>query len=50
MDYENGEGPAVAQKYPVDAYPSIYFMDNNGKVKRLWLVFQTLFQMRLMLF
>ncbi len=33
MDYENGEGPAVAEKYPVEAYPSLYFMDGNGKVK-----------------
>ncbi|MDR6560007.1 MULTISPECIES: thioredoxin family protein [unclassified Arcicella] len=35
MDYENGEGPAVAQKYPVDAYPSIYFIDSNGKPKTI---------------
>ena len=33
MDYENGEGPAVAQIYPVDGYPTLYFMDSAGKKK-----------------
>ena len=33
MDYENGEGPAVAQMYPVDGYPTLYFMDSAGKKK-----------------
>lgn len=33
MDYENGEGPAIAQMYPVDGYPTVFFMDTNGKVK-----------------
>lgn len=35
IDYENGEGPTVAQKYPVDGYPSLYFLDGDGKVKTI---------------
>jgi thioredoxin 1 len=33
MDYENGEGPAIAQMYPVDGYPTVILMDSGGKVK-----------------
>ena len=33
MDYENGEGPAIAQMYPVDGYPTLYFLDASGKKK-----------------
>lgn len=34
MDYENGEGPAVAQQYPVQGYPTLLFLDASGKVKK----------------
>ncbi len=34
MDYENGEGPAIAQMYPVGGYPTVFLMDSNGKVKK----------------
>jgi len=34
VDYENGEGPAVAQQYPVQGYPTLFFMDAFGKVKK----------------
>ena len=35
VDYENGEGPTVAQQYPVDGYPTLLFMDAAGKVKNV---------------
>ncbi len=34
VDYENGEGPAIAEKYPVEGFPTLFFMDANGKVKK----------------
>ena len=33
MDYENGEGPAISQMYPVDGYPTLYFLDASGRKK-----------------
>lgn len=30
LDMEKGEGPAVAEKYEVNAYPSLLFIDGNG--------------------
>ncbi|MCY7352788.1 MAG: thioredoxin family protein [Cytophagaceae bacterium] len=32
MDMEKGEGPALANMYPLDAYPTLFFMDSRGKV------------------
>jgi len=32
MDCEKGEGPEVAKKYGIGAYPSLLFMDAEGKV------------------
>lgn len=34
MDMEKGEGPDLAIKYEVTAYPSLYFIDYTGKVKK----------------
>ncbi len=34
VDYESGEGSAVAQQYPVIGYPTLLFMDASGKVKK----------------
>jgi thioredoxin 1 len=34
MDYENGEGLAVAQQYPVEGYPTLLFLNASGKVKK----------------
>jgi thioredoxin-related protein len=32
FDMEKGEGPAFAQKYGVNAYPTLLFIDHTGKV------------------
>lgn len=32
MDMERGEGPSVAQMYPLEAYPTLFFIDGNGRV------------------
>jgi len=32
IDMEKGEGPALASKYQVRAYPTLFFIDGNGKV------------------
>ncbi len=32
MDMEKGEGPELAKKYGVQAFPTLLFMDTNGKV------------------
>lgn len=32
MDMEKGEGPALTQQYPLEAYPTLFFIDGNGKV------------------
>jgi len=34
VDMENGEGPELAMKYGVTAYPSLLFIDHTGKVKK----------------
>lgn len=32
MDMEKGEGPKLAQKYKVSAYPTLFFIDGSGAV------------------
>ena len=32
IDMEEGEGPQLAAMYPLSAYPTLFFMDSNGKV------------------
>ena len=32
FDMESGEGPKLAQKYPLEGYPTLFFIDGNGKV------------------
>jgi len=34
VDMEKGEGPVLATKYGVTAYPSLFFIDHSGKVKK----------------
>jgi thioredoxin 1 len=32
MDMEKGEGPEIARKYPVQYYPTLFFIDSKGNV------------------
>ncbi|GAB2552705.1 thioredoxin family protein [Spirosoma aerophilum] len=41
MDMEKGEGPALAQVYPLEAYPTLLFIDGNGKILKKVLGLQT---------
>ena len=41
MDMEKGEGPALAAKYEVRAYPTLFFIDGDGKVVKKVLGAQT---------
>ena len=34
VDMEAGEGPALANMYPLEGYPTIFFLDAAGKVKK----------------
>lgn len=34
IDMEKGEGPALAAKYQVRAYPTLFFINGDGKVVR----------------
>ncbi len=41
MDMEKGEGPALSQVYPLEAYPTLLFIDGNGKVLKKVLGYQS---------
>jgi thioredoxin 1 len=32
IDMESGEGPKLAQKYPLEGYPTLFFIDADGKI------------------
>ncbi|WP_409014266.1 thioredoxin family protein [Dyadobacter sp. NIV53] len=32
FDMESGEGPKLAKKYPLEGYPTLFFIDANGKM------------------
>jgi thioredoxin 1 len=34
VDMESGEGPALANMYPLEGYPTVFFLDAKGKVKK----------------
>ncbi len=41
MDMEKGEGPGLARKYKIRAYPTLFIMDDAGKVVGETLGYQT---------
>ncbi len=41
MDMERGEGPNLSQIYPLEAYPTLLFIDSNGRVLRKVVGLQT---------
>jgi thioredoxin 1 len=41
FDMESGEGPALAEKYPIEGYPTLFFIDGNGKMVKSLLGYQT---------
>lgn len=41
MDMEKGEGPALSQVYPLEAYPTLLFIDANGRVLKKVLGYQS---------
>jgi thioredoxin 1 len=32
VDMERGEGPQLAKMFPLEAYPTLFFIDPNGKI------------------
>jgi thioredoxin 1 len=41
VDMESGEGPMLAQKYPLEGYPTLMFIDGDGKLVKELLGYQT---------
>lgn len=41
MDMEKGEGPALSQVYPLEAYPTLLYIDGNGKILKKVIGLQT---------
>ncbi|MGA0557393.1 thioredoxin family protein [Larkinella sp. VNQ87] len=41
IDMEKGEGPELAMQYPLEGYPTLLFIDGDGKVVRKVLGYQT---------
>ena len=38
---ESGEGLTLANKYPLEAYPTLFFIDGKGKVVKQVIGYQT---------
>jgi thiol:disulfide interchange protein len=41
MDMEKGEGPALSQVYPLEAYPTLLYIDGNGRLLKKVLGYQS---------
>lgn len=41
MDMEKGEGPALSQVYPLEAYPTMLYIDSDGRVLKKIIGLQT---------
>ncbi|MCY7357681.1 MAG: thioredoxin family protein [Rudanella sp.] len=41
IDMERGEGPMLSQRYPLEAYPTLFFINGNGKVVKKVIGYQT---------
>jgi thioredoxin 1 len=40
VDMESGEGPGLAKKYPIEGYPTLFFISPKGKVVKKILGYQ----------
>lgn len=40
IDMESGEGPALTKKYPIEGYPTLFFINSKGKVVKQLLGYQ----------
>lgn len=40
IDMESGEGPALAKRYPIEGYPTLFFINGKGKVVKQLLGYQ----------
>jgi thioredoxin 1 len=40
IDMESGEGPALTKKYPIEGYPTLFFINGKGKVVKQLLGYQ----------
>jgi thioredoxin 1 len=40
VDMESGEGPGLAKKYPIEGYPTLFFISPKGKVVKQLLGYQ----------
>lgn len=41
IDMEKGEGPMLSQRYPLEAYPTLFFINGSGKVVKKVIGYQT---------
>ena len=41
VDMERGEGPQLARQFPLEAYPTLFFIEPNGKIIKKVIGYQT---------